>query len=216
MKHVRIKADQITSSQRASCICTAKSNHLQTDPGGRDPDSGIHSPGTWCFRNTGREAFQILARDGLIELEQNKAAVVLGVNEKTIREHYQIRAALESEACVLCCENEADLSAIKNCLDASIEAFNEGDNSNYANLNQSFHYEIWNGAANEKLQKMLAELWNGLSMGLKSTESGYAKVSIEEHKKIYAALEKRDAEAARKAMHDHIYRSMADLLTRYQ
>ena len=59
-----------------------------------------------------REAFQILARDGLIELEQNKAAVVLGVNEKTIREHYQIRAALESEACVLCCENEADLSAI--------------------------------------------------------------------------------------------------------
>ena len=90
-----------------------------------------------------REAFQILARDGLIELEQNKAAVVLGVNEKTIREHYQIRAALESEACVLCCENEADLSAIKNCLDASIEAFNEGDNSNYANLNQSFHYEIW-------------------------------------------------------------------------
>ena len=163
-----------------------------------------------------REAFQILARHGLIELEQNKAAVVLGVNEKTIREHYQIRAALESEACVLCCENEADLSAIKNCLDASIEAFNEGDNSNYANLNQSFHYEIWNGAANEKLQKMLAELWNGLSMGLKSTESGYAKVSIEEHKKIYAALEKRDAEAARKAMHDHIYRSMADLLTRYQ
>ena len=101
-------------------------------------------------------------------------------------------------------------------MDASIEAFNEGDNSNYANLNQSFHYEIWNGAANEKLQKMLAELWNGLSMGLKSTESGYAKVSIEEHKKIYAALEKRDAEAARKAMHDHIYRSMADLLTRYQ
>ena len=71
-----------------------------------------------------REAFQILARDGLIELEQNKAAVVLGVNEKTIREHYQNRAVLESEACVLCCENGADLSAVKNCLDASVEAFN--------------------------------------------------------------------------------------------
>ena len=32
-----------------------------------------------------REAFQILARDGLLELERNKRAVVLGVNEKTIR-----------------------------------------------------------------------------------------------------------------------------------
>ena len=43
-----------------------------------------------------REAFQILARDGLLELERNKRAVVLGVNEKTIREHFQVRAALES------------------------------------------------------------------------------------------------------------------------
>ena len=43
-----------------------------------------------------REAFQILSRDGLIDLKQNKGAVVLGVNETTIREHYQVRAALES------------------------------------------------------------------------------------------------------------------------
>lgn len=42
-----------------------------------------------------REAFQILARDGLIELKQNKGAIVLGFNETTIREHYQIRAAME-------------------------------------------------------------------------------------------------------------------------
>ena len=65
-----------------------------------------------------REAFQILARDGLIELKQNKGAIVLGFNETTIREHYQIRAAMESEACA-CCENKADLSAIKNCVDDS-------------------------------------------------------------------------------------------------
>ena len=42
-----------------------------------------------------REAFQILARDGLLELKQNKRAVVVGVTEKTIQEHFQIRAALE-------------------------------------------------------------------------------------------------------------------------
>ena len=43
-----------------------------------------------------REAFQILARDGLIDLKQNKGATVLGLNETTIREHYEIRAALET------------------------------------------------------------------------------------------------------------------------
>ena len=36
-----------------------------------------------------REAFQILARDGLIQLRKNKAAVVLGVTETYIKEHYQ-------------------------------------------------------------------------------------------------------------------------------
>ena len=36
-----------------------------------------------------REAFQILARDGLIQLRKNKGAVVLGITETYIREHYQ-------------------------------------------------------------------------------------------------------------------------------
>ena len=49
-----------------------------------------------------REAFQILARDGLLEVKQNKCAIVLGVTEKTIREHYQLRSALEGAACMLC------------------------------------------------------------------------------------------------------------------
>ena len=34
-----------------------------------------------------REAFQILARDGLIKLRQNKGAIVLGVTDKYIRDH---------------------------------------------------------------------------------------------------------------------------------
>ena len=60
-----------------------------------------------------REAFQILARDGLLEVKQNRCAIVLGVTERTIREHYQLRAALEGTACMLCCQNNADLSKIK-------------------------------------------------------------------------------------------------------
>lgn len=162
-----------------------------------------------------REAFRILERDGLISLEQNKAAVVLGVNEKTIREHYQIRATLESEACRLCCENGGDLTPVCECLEASIDALEAKDSGNYANFNQSFHYEIWSAAGNEKMEKMLMELWNGLSMGVKTTESEYAVKSTEEHKRILAAMEKRDGKLAAEEMRSHIYRSMQDVLTRY-
>ena len=49
-----------------------------------------------------------------------------------------------------------------------------------------------------------------------STEEEYARRSQKEHQQIYAALEKRDAALAGKGMKKHIYRSMEDVLTRYQ
>ena len=162
-----------------------------------------------------REAFQILARDGLIDLKQNKGAAVLGLNETTIREHYEIRAALESAACVLCCQRKADLSAIRNCLEMADGALEKKDSSSYSNYNQSFHYEIWTAAGNEKLKTMLSEMWNGLSMGLKSTEEEYARNSQEEHRQILAALESGDPKQAGEKMVFHIIRSMNDVLTRY-
>ena len=59
------------------------------------------------------------------------------------------------------------------------------------------------------------ELWIGLSMGVKTTESEYAVKSTEEHKRILAAMEKRDGKLAAEEMRSHIYRSMQDVLTRY-
>ena len=163
-----------------------------------------------------REAFQILARDGLLELKQNKGATVLGVTEKTLRDHYQIRAVLEGYACVLCVETGADLSALQNCLKVSEEMIASGDSSRYSDMNQSFHYEIWNASGNEKLVTMLSELWNGLSMGVQTTEREYAKKSFAEHKKIYEAIAAKDAETARAQMEKHIRRSLEDMLTRYR
>ena len=49
-----------------------------------------------------REAFQILDRDGLIKLRKNKGAVVLGITDTYIKEHYQLRGILEASAVKLC------------------------------------------------------------------------------------------------------------------
>lgn len=163
-----------------------------------------------------REAFQILARDNLIELNQNKTAVVLGINKQTIKEHYQVRAALESMACVLCCQNNADLTAIENCVIGARQALERNDSSVYSNFNQSFHYEIWKAANNEKMKNMLSELWNGLSMGIRISEAEYAEISQCEHEGIFAALISRDEEKSRVLMYEHMKRSMKDILTRYE
>ena len=60
-----------------------------------------------------REAFQMLAREGLIELRPNRGAIVLGMNEKRLRDHYETRAALERAAVVLVCRKKADIAPVK-------------------------------------------------------------------------------------------------------
>ncbi|MBQ3655136.1 MAG: GntR family transcriptional regulator [Synergistaceae bacterium] len=159
-----------------------------------------------------REAFQILARDGLLEVAQNRGAVVLGMTAKNIREHYEIRAALESEACRLVCERGADLAEIERCVNNLVSSGTE----NYSDLNQSFHYNIWLSSGNSRLVKMLSELWNGLSMGVRTTRDEYAKKSQAEHENIFSMLKARDSDAAAKLMRNHILRSMDDMLTRYE
>ena len=96
------------------------------------------------------------------------------------------------------------------------EALERRDSGSYSNYNQSFHYEIWTAAGNEKLKTMLFEMWNGLSMGLKSTEEEYARNSQAEHRQILAALESQDPKLAEEKMVAHIMRSMNDVLTHYQ
>ncbi len=163
-----------------------------------------------------REAFQILARDSLIEVRQNKTAVVLGITRKIITDHYQLRASLEGYACILFCQKQADLTPVENCFMGAQNALNVHDSSSYANFNQSFHYEIWKGADNDKMKKLLSELWNGLSMGLETTEAEYAVKSQQEHKGILEALRERNADEAARLMYEHIDRSMSDILTHYE
>ncbi len=163
-----------------------------------------------------REAFQILARDGLIELAQNRAAVVLGMSIKNIREHYEIRAALEAEACRLACKNKADLTEVEHCLNSAENALTNNNSTQYSDYNQSFHYNIWLASGNSRLVNMLSELWNGLSMGVKTTKSQYANKSQAEHQKIFDELKIYNVDGAATAMYSHIIRSMNDMLTRYE
>ena len=150
-----------------------------------------------------REAFQILARDGLIKLRQNKGAIVLGITDTYIREHYQLRAILESACAGLAAEEGVDISGIRDSYEESKAALENGDYSQYASQNREFHSEIWAAAGNKKMENMV-------------TEQEYAKISIEEHGRIMDAIAAGDGERAKKEMYAHIMRSRDDMLTYYQ
>lgn len=160
-----------------------------------------------------REAFQMLDQEGLIELRPNRGAIVLGLSEQTIRDHYELRAILERDAAASVCRNGADLSAIRQAFDQSKEALERGDALTYGNCNELFHMAIWTAKGNKKIVQTLSQLWNGLSMGHKVTRESYAQLSMAEHTQIMEALERRDAKAAEELMDRHIHRSMENILT---
>lgn len=160
-----------------------------------------------------REAFQQLAQEGLLELRPNRGAIILGVDEKTIRDHYELRAILEREAAMAVCRRRADLSRIRNAFDLARAALDRQDSGEYGNYNQAFHMEIWAAGGNRKIEQILAQLWNGLSMGHKVTREAYAQISLAEHAGIMEALEARDEDLAGRRMDHHIRRSMENVLT---
>ncbi len=163
-----------------------------------------------------REAYQILAQEGLIKLRPNKGAIVIGMSEEWVRDHFGVRAALESEATRLAARNGSDIAEIERIVEASGAIIENGDYSSYADLNQAFHVAIWKASGNQKLQDMASNLWNGLSMGKRVTVEDYARISITEHIKIFHRIESHDEVGAYDLMRRHIYRSMESMLTHLQ
>ena len=74
---------------------------------------------------------------------------MLGINEQTIREHYEIRAVLESEAVAKASRPGTDISRIAQVHYAAEKALADNNSAEYSDLNQAFHMEIWNAAGNE-------------------------------------------------------------------
>lgn len=163
-----------------------------------------------------REAFQILAGEGLIKLRPNKGAIILGINEKDIRDHYETRCILESEIIYKVCKNNADITKVLEAFAHAQKALKSNDYSEYSKYNQSFHYEIWTAGGNDKIRSLLSSMWNGLSMGNNVGVEEYAQISMREHTQIVEALKSRDAELSKRLMSEHIMRSMENMLTHYK
>ncbi len=59
------------------------------------------------------------------------------MTRETLRDHYQVRSALEGEACLLCCTKGADLDKIALSVRSAQEALDRQDAERYGDFNQS-------------------------------------------------------------------------------
>ena len=164
-----------------------------------------------------REAFQALEAEGLIELRMNKGAIVKPIDEKYITDHYEMRILLESEAAAQdATKGMPDADKLIERLMDTQKRMESLSTSEYEDLNFDVHSSIWTAADNMRLYKMLANLWNGPSIGFTSPKLDHYIKSTQEHIDILTSIRNHDARKARKEMELHTERSMNNILKNFK
>ena len=166
-----------------------------------------------------REAFQVLESEGLITLRMNKGAIVNTIDRKFIRDIFEIRILLESEAARKAAETGMEEEKLNKLLERLFDLRDHLDTLNvseYVALNQAIHQAIWQAADNHQLTNYLLELWNGPSVGHgENAAEHHYQASTFEHIAVLQAIQGRKPEEARSAMAQHIRRSMENMLVHY-
>lgn len=162
-----------------------------------------------------REAFQTLEHEGLLTLRMNKGAVVNNINEKFIRDHFEVRILLECKAVTLAIQRCRDFDDMEK-LQADAEAGGTRDEDAYNTYNQQFHVAIWQKADNARLFGLLTSSWNGPSISRSDLVHDHERLSIREHRFILSSMQQGDEKQACAAMKAHLERSMNNVLRDFQ
>lgn len=165
-----------------------------------------------CSRTPVREAFQSMEAEGLITLRMNKGAIVKDIDDKFIRDHFEMRALLESEAAARAAKNGMAAESLLAALKELQPRMDRVSTAEYEELNTRIHRSIWRAADNQKLLCYLQELWNGPSTGHSGQETlEHYQKSTQEHLEILEAIRDGDEARAGRVMKSHICRSMMNI-----
>lgn len=129
-------------------------------PGSRIPERQVCER-LGVSRTPLREAFQVLASQGLIELQPRRGAVVKRLRPDEIDHMFEVLAALEGLAGELACElmSEEQLARIARLHAKMMAAYKRRSRPRFFEINQEIHEEIVKASGNP----VLARVYEGLS-----------------------------------------------------
>lgn len=161
-------------------------------------------------RNTVREAIRVLSHAQVLEVRQgdgtyvrssvDPAEVMRRVSHASLRDHFELRAILETEAARLAAtrRTDEDLERLGRLLEARGDVPADGDLAGFIDRDLAFHAAIATAAHNAAL----AELYRYFSAAVRqNTQAVLAEREVPEpgaaaHAGIVEAIERRDPEGA--------------------
>jgi DNA-binding GntR family transcriptional regulator len=153
-----------------------------------------------------REALAMLQREGLVRLNAQRGAVVFLPSVRDLREHYEIRAALEALAAAKAAERfEPEWAAP---LVMILDEMRDGPAATrYIALNQRFHTTLYEHSGRAQLVSMIAALRDASSayLHIYRAQADFPVERLDaEHRAILAACLARDPGRAATATREHL------------
>jgi len=160
-----------------------------------------------------REALSRLQARGLLELAPS-GLIVTALTRPQVLELYAMREILEGSAARFAAQHAApsEIGALHKIEEEFEKAV--GDPTRLAYLNRRLHGAIYEAAHNRYLMRTLNELQDTLALLSSTTFTvrGRPESAIKEHRKIVAAIAKRDADLAEREARLHIAKAQESRL----
>lgn len=181
-------------------------------------------------RLTLREAVKVLTSAGVLRIERGRGTYVndrqrwsdVALIARTATDSaltsvhlLETRRIIEVGAIQLAVSrlDDAALDAMQACIDAMVDAHEEGDVLRFATADLDFHLRIMQGTGNPFISALYAPIADTLRAGREETSS-HATVrehAIGYHREILTALRDRDVTASVDSMMAHIRQTLRDL-----
>ena len=186
-------------------------------------------------RSTVREAVKALQVMGYVQIEPGRGAFLkrknldspvnsllswLGSHKTEVADIIEVRMQLEPLAARLAVERGSDeeivaIDAIREEFEAALttETFDAPAGERLGELDEKFHAAIAEASHNPLLVHLNA-LVTAAFKEFRATSfkvEAHAKNAVSPHRRIMAALQKRDANAAQRGMKDHMFKTLEDI-----
>jgi len=158
-----------------------------------------------------REAFRMLDEAGLVRTEKNRGVFVRDIPIDEAVEIFDLRAAMEELVGRRLAEHISapQLKEVRGLVEQMEQVVKAKDAYHYHMLNLKFHDRLVELAGNSKLTAIYRKLIKELSLfrRLNLADGWLLPISANEHRQIVRAIASGDAQAAGKAMFDHVIES---------
>ncbi len=157
-------------------------------------------------RNPIREALQVLAAEGFVEIEPRHGAKVAAIDARRATEIFEVRAALEGLVAELAARKQTAESTaeLRSIVADGRRAVDEGDLTVLPKLNTRYHEQLAAMADNELLADTLDQLSGIIRWIYAERLEQRVRGSWHEHDRIAEAIAAGDADTARELAIVHV------------